>query len=308
MMRTEDIQSKVPVNTLLYIHRVNKAPLDSVVIYEVDSDEVSASWFSLSDSKRRSLGASQRSSAYGINSIDSNSFTIPLLPEHVFKVSSDRKSLIVNISNVECKALYVRLVFRPPELRPAYVEIVGQDVSDPSNILNDRYEGISTQRHDESTKKSSSAMAKTTLVHDLVVIRRSIPSFSSSSSSTTVYTTVFFVLSWIAPALGFICIGLGIMYALARRHALTSLRGSKTNRGRANTESSSSYPSEEKIIMSWLDEVPSEVRSGMEFVSPFIRVLSLCVEYVERLTTGEDTKRLYRVLYVVIVFSSLTDF
>ena len=86
------------------------------------------------------------------------------------------------------------------------------------------------------------------------------------------------------------------MYALARRHALTSLRGSKTNRGRANTEWSSSYPSEEKIIMSWLDEVPSEVRSGMEFVSPFIRVLSLCVEYVERLTTGEDTKRLYRVL------------
>lgn len=186
------------------------------------------------------------------------------------------------------------------------MEIVGHDVSDPSKLLNDRYEGISTQRHDESTKKSSSAMAKTTLVHDLVVIRRSIPSFSSSSSSTTVYTTVFFVLSWIAPAFGFICIGLGIMYALARRHALTSLRGSKTSRGRANTESSSSYPSEEKIIMSWLDEVPSEVRSGMEFVSPFIRVLSLCVEYVERLTTGEDTKRLYRVLYVVSVFKSLT--
>ena len=60
--------------------------------------------------------------------------------------------------------------------------------------------------------------------------------------------------------------------------------------------------------MSWLNEVPSEVRSGMEFVSPFIRVLSLCVEYVERLTTGEDTKRLYRVLYVVRVFKSLTDF
>ena len=221
-MRTEDIQSKVPVNTLLYIHRVNKAPLDSVVIYEADSSSsdddtgVSASWFSLADSKRRSLGASQKSSAYGINFIDSNSFTIPLLPEHVFKVSSDRKSLIVNISNVQCKALYVRLVFRPPELRPAYVEIVGQDVSDPSNILNDRYEGISTQR--KSTEKSSSVMEKTTLVHDLVVIRRSIPSFSSSSSSssssTTVYITVFFVLSWITPAFGFICIGLGIMYVV----------------------------------------------------------------------------------------------
>mgnify|MGYP000116278902 CR=1 FL=1 len=217
-MRTEDIQSKVPVNTLLYIHRVNKAPLDSVVIYEADSSSsdddtgVSASWFSLADSKRRSLGASQKSSAYGINFIDSNSFTIPLLPEHVFKVSSDRKSLIVNISNVQCKALYVRLVFRPPELRPAYVEIVGQDVSDPSNILNDRYEGISIQR--KSTEKSSSVMEKTTLVHDLVVIRRSIPSFSSSSSSTTVYITVFFVLSWITPAFGFICIGLGIMYVV----------------------------------------------------------------------------------------------
>ena len=183
------------------------------------------------------------------------------------------------------------------------MEIVGQDLSDPSNILKDRYEGITTNiSSDES--KSSPVVSKTTLVHDLVVIRRSIPSFSSSSSSTTLYTTVFFVLSWITPAFGIICIGLGIMYALARRHALTSLRGAKANRARANTNASTtttSYPSEEKMIIEWLRGVPSEVRRGMAFVSPFIRVLSLCVEYVERLTTGDDTKRLYRVLYVVIV-------
>ena len=110
-MRTEEIQGKVPTTTLLYIHRVNKAPLDSLVIYEADtSSDVSVSWYSLSDSKRRPLGASQRSLAYGINSINSTSFTIPLLPDHVFKVSLDRKALLVSVSNVECKALYVRIV------------------------------------------------------------------------------------------------------------------------------------------------------------------------------------------------------
>ena len=295
---TEEIQKRLPETTLLYIHRVNKS--DSVVIYEsTKENNVSASWFSISKSKRSPLGPSQRVSAYGVNLIDSTTFTIPLLPDHKFKLSSDRKKLFVSISNVECEALYVRLVFRPPELRPAYVEVTGRDLSDTSKILKDRYDGIENLSSNNSSSNSGKAI-QTTLVHDLVVIRRSFPSISSSSS-TTLYTTVFFVLSWITPAFGFICIGLGIMYALARRHALTSLRGTKVN---SNNRSStavklSSYPAEEKIVTSWLHEVPSEVRRGMEFVSPFIRVLSLCCEYVERLTTGDDTKHLYRVLYLL---------